>query len=538
MIKRVRIRGYRKFRSLDFQPHPTFNVLVGNNQSGKSTLLEAIQLAVTGRIAGRPAAEELNPYWFNRTMVTEYLAGRAAGVNPSPPEISIEVTLQDHPEFAAMVGADDLMSPSDHAPGVRLRIHLNEEYRREFDAYVADVGTQLLPTDYYTVDWRSFQNVSLTQRPRSLRVAVIDSRTIRSGAGVDYHLRQVIGDHLTRDEQTTLSAAFRRVKETLAAEHLGAVNAKLANGDELLDGGHVSLAMDHSSRTSWDNSVIPHVENVPFVQAGQGQQAVTKIVLAMRRHAEAAGAVMVEEPENHLSHTNLNVLLDRIEALSHPTQQLFVTTHSSFVLNRLGVDRLRLVSAGKIHAFDALTMETVEYFRRLPGFDTLRLVLADRLVLVEGPSDEVLFERFYRDRWGHRPIEDGIDVFSMRGLSQRRFLELAKLAGKRCVIISDNDGRSQADLDAALAALGSLLDSDRKLLFGAVEAGTTLEPQILYANGDETLRAVLGRTERANIATWMSNNKTDAALRIADATAVLQPPSYFLDAMHFIHERQ
>ncbi|TFC83034.1 ATP-dependent endonuclease [Cryobacterium sp. TMT3-29-2] len=535
MITRVRIRGYRKFRSLDFRPHPTFNVLVGNNQAGKSTLLEAIGMAVTGRINGRTVSEELNPHWFHAQTVAEYLAARARRENPLPPEIFIEVTLQDRSEFAPLIGADDLDKPSGHAPGVRLRIRLNPEYRDEFSAYVSEPGTKLLPTEYFTADWRSFQGNHLTQRPRALAVAVIDSRTVRSTAGVDYHLRQVIGDNLTDEERAAVSAAFRRVKENMTAEHLGDVNTKLAAGDELLDGGHVALAMDHSSRTSWDSSVVPHVDDVPFLLAGQGQQAVTKIVLAMRRHANAAGAVMIEEPENHLSHSNLNVLLDRIDTLSHDEQQVFVATHSSFVLNRLGLDRLRLVSDGDVRPFAALPEDTVNYFRKLPGFDTLRLVLAQRMVLVEGPSDELLFERFYRDRWGRRPIDDGIDVFSMRGLSHRRFLELAKLVGKRCVILSDNDGRSQSELDDARIELGDLLNDDRVIVFGDVACGHTLEPQVLNVNDANTLRAILG-TPRANLETWMGNNKTDAALKIFSSPTTITSPSYFTNALEFIHD--
>jgi predicted ATPase len=534
MITRVRIRGYRKFRDLDFRPHPTFNVLVGNNQSGKSTLLEAIGLAVTGRISGRPAAEELNPHWFNRDVVASYLAARTAHRSTAVPEILIEVTLAAKPEFAPLIGADDRNAPSGHAPGVRLHVHLNEEYRAEFDTYMSDPDVRLLPTDYFIADWRTFQDLPLTQRPRALNLAAIDARTVRSGAGVDYHLRQLIGEHLTGSEQAAVSAAFRRVKEGMGAEHLSGLNTRLAGGDELLDGARVSLAMDQSSRTSWDNNVVPHVDEVPFALAGQGQQAVTKIVLALRRHADAAGAVMVEEPENHLSHTNLNVLLDRIDALSNIDQQLFITTHSSFVLNRLGVDRLRLVSDGTVQALAALPEDTVKYFRKLPGFDTLRLVLADRLVLVEGPSDEILFERFYRDRFGRRPIDDGIDVFSMRGLSQRRFLELAKLAGKRCVILSDNDARDQDTLDGVRDALGELLNSDRRLLFGAVGSGRTLEPQIATVNDETVLRALLGLTARADVTTWMSHNKTEAALKIADAESPVCAPSYFVEALELI----
>ncbi|PPF64179.1 ATP-dependent endonuclease [Clavibacter michiganensis] len=533
MITRVRIRGYRKFRALDFQPHPTFNVLVGNNQAGKSTLLEAIGMAVTGRINGRAVTEELNPHWFHAETVTAYLAARSRGQTPLPPEMLIEVTLQDRPEFASLIGADDLDKPSGHAPGVRLRIRLNPEYREEFNAYVSEPGTKLLPTEYFTADWRSFQGDHLTKRPRALAVAVIDSRTVRSTAGVDYHLRQIIGENLTDEESAAVSAAFRRVKENMTAEHLGDINTKLAAGDELLDGGRVALAMDHSSRTSWDSSVVPHVDDVPFLLAGQGQQAVTKIVLAMRRHTNAAGAVMIEEPENHLSHSNLNVLLDRIETLSRNEQQVFVATHSSFVLNRLGLDRLRLVSNSDVRPFVDLSKDTVDYFRKLPGFDTLRLVLARRVVLVEGPSDELLFERFYSDRWGRRPIDDGVDVFSMRGLSHRRFLELAKLVGKRCVILTDNDGRSQTELEDARTELGDLLNEDRVLLFGDPASGRTLEPQVVNVNNSDTLRSILG-TPRADLETWMRNNKTDAALKIFSSPTSIVPPSYMAQALEFI----
>jgi len=294
----------------------------------------------------------------------------------------------------------------------------------------------------------------------------------------------------------------------------------------------MSLAMDQSSRASWDSSVVPHVAEVPFAMAGQGQQAAIKISLAMGRTAQKVRVVMVEEPENHLSYTSLNVLLNRIAELVSEEQQLFITTHSSYVLNRLGLDGLRLISNGSVAQFDELTKATVEYFKKLPGYDTLRMVLAHKFVLVEGPSDEILFERFYRDTTGRRPLEDGIDVFSMRGLSLQRCLEVAKLLDKHCAVLRDNDGKDPQDLEADL---GDLIDGSRRRVFiGEVDLGKTLEPQILSANSDDLLRRILGRTTRADLETWMTNNKTDAALRIAESDEELTPPPYFTDAIEFI----
>ena len=70
------------------------NIVVGDNESGKSTLLEAIALALTGRINERqPASEELNPFWFHRHSVLDFFANHGTDNASAPPEILIELYL-------------------------------------------------------------------------------------------------------------------------------------------------------------------------------------------------------------------------------------------------------------------------------------------------------------------------------------------------------------------------------------------------------------------------------------------------------------
>lgn len=479
--------------------------------------------------------EELNPYWFNAKLVADFFAARAAGQASAAPTVDIEIFLENRDEFAPyLLGAHNSDSPTSEAAGIRLRIEPNPEYAAEMEAhFVSD--TAILPVEYYSVDWRTFGDRVLTARPKELTTAIIDSRTIRSSNGVDYHLRQILSDHLKPEDKAQVSLAFRKVKEEMTEQHLKSVNDDMKQLHGALDDRRISLAMDQSSRTSWDASVTPHVADLPFAMAGQGQQAAIKIALAMSRSADKARVAMIEEPENHLSHTSLNVLVKRIEDLAGNEQQLFITTHSSYLLNRLGLDGMRLVSNGKIATFNDLTGETVNYFKKMPGYDTLRLVLADRFVLVEGPSDEILFERFFRDRTGSRPIEKGIDVFSMRGLSLKRCLELAKVMDKRCAVLRDNDGKAPADL---ISKLGDLVDGTRRIAFiGEPSLGPTLEPQILTANPDEAqMRKVLHITDRADLATSMKNSKTESALRIAESDDDLTPPPYFVNAIEFIRD--
>lgn len=318
----------------------------------------------------------------------------------------------------------------------------------------------------------------------------------------------------------------------MTSDSLGEVNQRLKDIHAPLGNQVMGLAMDQSAQSSWEGSVTPHVDHVPFALAGQGQQASIKISLAMQRLSEHTSIVMIEEPENHLSHTSLTTLLSRIEEAAGD-RQLFISTHSAYVLNRLGLSSLLLLHRGKASHIKALDPDTVSYFQKLAGFNTLRMVLAHKLVLVEGPSDEILFERFFRDLYGKRPMELGIDVMSMHGLTLKRCLELCAAIDRPVAVLRDNDDQDPEVLREPVTDL--LEASKRELFIGAKEAGRTLEPQLMACNSEETLRKILGVTDRANLDKWMSRAKTEAALLIAESKETLTAPPYMAAAAKFIH---
>lgn len=532
MITKIKIYGYRIFKKFEFQPQQNLNIIVGANESGKSTLLEAMVLGLTGRINGRRVSEELNPYWFNTEIVDEFVTNRKAGKKVTPPEIRIELYFEDRAELQNLCGAINTEVPTMACPGTCLRIIPNPDYAEEFQKWMEE-PSEILPVEYYMDDWRDFADNRLMQRPRQLVTAVIDSRTVRSTMGVDYHLRQILSDHLEPAERASISLAYRQIKLSLSETALKGVNERIGGRQASLHDKPISLAMDQSSRTSWEAAVTPQVDRVPFSMSGQGQQAAIKISLAMGRHSERANFVMVEEPENHLSHTSLLKLISRIEDLAGEQQQLFITTHSSYVLNRLGLSSLLLVGAGTALQIPQLNTETASYFQKLPGYDTLRLVLADKIVLVEGPSDEIIFERIFKNIYKNRPIELGIDVLSMRGLSFARALALCAALDKQVAVVRDNDGKDPTELKASIDEW--LSDGKREIFVGEVAHGVTLEPQIVHFNGEEQIRSILGIKKEANLYKWMEREKTETALRIAESAKTITPPDYLRKTAEFIH---
>jgi putative ATP-dependent endonuclease of OLD family len=531
MIERIVIEGYRLFSRLDVVPNPGMNIVVGDNESGKSTLLEAIALALTGKINGRWASDELNPFWFHRPRVLEYFEKYGTEEAIAPPTVLIEIYLTGEIDALQHMRGVHNTHHTD-CPGVAVALIPSEDYTVELTEYMDSDPPRILPVEYYEVQWRDFADARLGRRPRELATSYIDSRTVRSTSGVDYHTREMLSEHLDSRERAQISIAHRRTRQQITEETLAAINQRIEQSSKEIHHNPIGLQMDQSARAGWEAGIVPQVQDIPFAMSGQGQQAAIKMSLAMSRTADACTFVLIEEPENHLSYTSLWRLIARVQELAGADQQLFLCTHSSFVLNRLGVDRLLLLSDGVPAKLSSLEQSTVEYFRKLAGYDTLRLALAERAVLVEGPSDAIIFERAYRDRITKTPLQDGIDVISMGGLTFKRAFELCAALDRDAVALQDNDGRAPEEIRSGVA---ELLEAGRRELFvGDPAAGSTLEPQLLAAAGQDILRELLELKEGTDVERWMSSNKTEAALRIHDSTTEIEMPPYIVEAVEFL----
>lgn len=530
MIERIVIRGYRVFKELDLELNPKMNVIVGRNESGKSTLLEAINMALTGRIHGQWLADQLNPYWFNQESTRSYFLGRRDGRQMAAPEIVIDVYLaSDDPDIQRLRGINN--SDQTDAPGLRVIVSLDQDYADEFEEYVADADTPLLlPTEFFKVEWKSFQGSALGRRPRMLGVAQIDSRTLHSTSGVDYHTRKLLVDHIEDRESARLSAALRKARHKITETHLSAANDRIKAKAYSPD-AEIGLQIDQAAGSGWQGSVVPQVGDIPFAMSGQGQQSASKVALAMSRTAGSTSVVLVEEPENHLAHTRLMHLMGRLEDLA-AGRQMIVTTHSSYVLNRLGLGDLILLSDGGATRITDVSADTVRYFKRLSGYDTLRVVLADKLALVEGPADDMVLTRAYKDASGRLPHEDRIDIVSLRGTAFKRSLELCRAMGKQVIFLRDNDDKTTSYWEDHY---DDLLDARSRMYVGEPALGETLEPQMVKANSAEleSLRQALELAEGADVEEWIlkDSNKTEAALRILESSVKVAFPPYINEAV-------
>jgi predicted ATP-dependent endonuclease of OLD family len=527
-IERVIVRNYRTLYNADLTFGPGTNIIVGDNESGKSTLLEAINLALKCQLSRRPAAYELHPFLFSSETVADFIASHKAGKPKPPPEILIELYLRDDKDLAVLKGT--MNSEMLDQPGIALKIKLDDNFQDEYREYVKnpdELGS--IPIEYYEIEWLSFAGDILTSKAIPVKSVLIDPSSISNTHAANRYVLEIVRDYLTKVQSVELALSYRKMRDEFQNDdRISAINLDLASKIGVVSDKRLSVAMDVTSRASWETGVMPHLDDIPLTLVGKGEQNAVKVKLAMEA-SEACDIFLMEEPENHLSHTNLNRLIGKIVAKSEG-RQLIITTHSSFVLNKLGIDNTIMFDGRHGVRLKDLPEPTFAYFKKLPGYDTLRMILAKRSILVEGPSDELVVQKAFHQTHGTMPLDAGVEVISVNSLAFKRFLDIARLLKIDVSVVTDNDGK-QATKTASYADYS--MEDNITVCIGKGDVFPTLEPQLLKANGLEKLNLVLGTScaDKASLLDYMKSHKTDVALKIFDSTQPFVIPDYIKDAI-------
>ncbi len=542
-IKEINIENFKCFKGkFNLKLNEGLNILVGNNEAGKSTILESIHLVLSGLFNGRYLKNELTQYLFNNEIVAEYVEKLDKGEPATLPHILIEIFVVGD-DLAKFEG--DSNSDGKKECGISLKIAFDEKYQGEYEEFIKGGNIKTIPIEYYDVFWASCARENITARSIPIKSALIDSSSNRYQNGSDIYISRIVKDFLEPEDVVSISQAHRKMRDFFMDDKaIQNINSKIKTATKISN-KDVKLSVDLSSKNAWESSLMTYFDNVPFHHIGKGEQCIVKTNLALSHSkSREANILLLEEPENHLSHTKLNQLIHGIKSEDN-NKQIIISTHSSFVANKLGLKSLILLNNNETVKLDDLQEGTRSFFERLPGYDTLRLILCQKAILVEGDSDELIIQKaFMVNNSDKLPIENGVDVISV-GTSFLRFLEIAKKIKKPLIVATDNDGSPEAVKSKYDDYLGENAKDFIKICFDeTVDTGTlevdgkkfnynTLEPKLLKMNSLESFNKIFGTTYTNvdDLHKYMKVNKTDCALKIFDTAETVNFPQYILDAI-------
>ncbi len=553
-IEKLIIKNFKCFKDFEIDFNPNTNIIVGNNDEGKSTILEAIHLCLSGMYNGQPLKYNLSEYLFNNEIKKNYInAINNTTKNKSKlPEILIELYLKEELQgednstkkskttsSIAFLQGNNNSKNDNKKYGISYKICFDEDYINEYEKLVNERKENLLtiPIEYYKVEWMTFAREMITSRRIPLKSVIIDASSHKYKNGSDIYISRIIKDNLTEKEQVEIAQAYRKLKENFKNEEsIKSINNKINDGIDISD-KKVNISVDMAVKDSWNTLLMTYIEDIPFHQIGKGEQCIIKTSLALNHDVGlSSNVVLLEEPENHLSHSKLHSLTKRIEKDSLG-KQLIITTHSNYIINKLNLDNVILLSNKKSGFLKDLPKEDTNYFNKLPGYETLRLILSKSAILVEGPSDELIVQKAFLDKYSYLPIEKEIDVISVNSLAFKRFLSLAKTIDKKVAVITDNDGDYEKNIQEKYK---EYQDNNNIKIFSSGDNNLkTLEPQFLEANQEnrEMLENVFN-LKNGDLLNYMTKNKTEWALTIFNSNKNFLYPAYINDAIDFVYETQ
>lgn len=550
LVKSLRLTNFKKFSAHEFEFNDDVNVFVGDNNAGKSTILEALEIVLNSNHRGRPFSNEFSPDLFNANAVEIFLA---TDMTPERlPELVIEAFIEGIPEYKGTNNSLGL-----DVQGIMMRAHFDPDYDAVYRDYLASKARiTSIPVEFYKVEWLDFAGGIIKPMNKQFRALYIDPTRIHPTVGKNQYILNVLSTALEKDQLNKLTLNYRENLQSFnSSDEVKAVNAGL-DADNKITEKALSIAANTMPAGAIQTGLQLEVDQVPFHLIGKGEQSNVQIKLAIHNKSKDIDLVMMEEPENHLSHMSLIRLVNYIEE-QRADKQLFITTHSSYVLNKLSIDKICLMHAG-YQRLNKLHPDVVKTLKRLPGYDTLRVALSQKVVLVEGPSDELILKKIYRVAHGRLPEQDGIDIIVVRGVGFKTFIEIGKEIGTAINVLRDNDGDYKKNVVAARADYVG--HANIRLISSENDDEFSLEPAMITANAtteaelNAFAKIVLTKqtlnkydlepslaNKRAFLVNWFKSEpgngkgtkKVDAAMRLFETDDAFKFPEFLKEVLRF-----
>ncbi len=420
-IRQLKILRYRALEAFEWMPRGGVNCLVGAADTGKSTVLSALALLFASRPPG-PASE----YDFYRRRVEAGFQIQAVVGNLSSDLLS---ALSDPPLQGWLPGG---LQPLPDVNGSEPVLVVRAEGTPDFEiqhSLVADDGT--------TLDWRprTRERFLFTSRLSVDDIARNELRLVR-GSALD---RRLGGESMRPELARVIAEASASVSPPASVvSELASVKADYeAAGipSEVAIGIVAQEGMSPTGLLGLLEGSDPE-SRIPLYRAGSGTRRMAVAWLA-RLAADSGLIVSLDEPEVGLEPYRQRALVARARALAGDTGQVFMTTHSTHVVERLEPGELwqQRREDSPVH----LGAMPTRMMRGAPEAFLCRLP-----VLCEGETEagllDVLLPSIAKQRGD--PLSDDLGIVPVAREGQPSVLVEARAlldAGISCGLFVDND---------------------------------------------------------------------------------------------------
>jgi len=422
-ITHLHIENFRSIQSLDFSPSG-YSVLIGENNSGKSNILHALQLVIgeswpSERLFSEndfynlDTSKEINirvlfdqsiEHWVNKfscqiqgfQLACKAYKRKTGKKNPG--DLKCDYFCVDSKGEVISYPADPLKKGEKYS-GTWLPLRVNSEMRESIPLIYVDVMREYdrhSPSGRWTILRKLFDDVNreFQQSKDTVEVFLEPDQT-----KAKLTRQQAFQARMRSAYELLKTDSFKKIEELLAKnalEHMGLTKEE----------GSISLHFDSHDPTNVYKSLQLVVSQLGIESSasdvGAGlQSAIVVGILRTYEELKREGAVFaIEEPEVFLHPQKARYFASVLHSIAASGNQVFVSTHSPIFVNIHRTEDVCIVrrskEAGtKVKKADKLniTLKERELLRLLTEFDTQRneLFFARKVLFTEGDTEKIIF---------------------------------------------------------------------------------------------------------------------------------------------------
>ncbi|EJC6920588.1 AAA family ATPase [Vibrio parahaemolyticus] len=539
-IRKVTINNYRSFRTFEAKLQQ-LTVVIGENDTGKTNFFTALSLPLSGNLIDFNQ-KRLSVSDINKDSVIDFLT---SVVNDDTeenqlkkiPRVSVTVEFAD-PKDAYETA---LLAKWIVADGDKETYKIRYDFKPKDDKDLLEVvkksfaGKTLDDINWFTlpVELYDYQVVSVNnEKPiaysdlkhvslhsiNAERDDFSESSSMKSNSIFTKLLMNTLNDDDKGQINTAYSEFFSAIEKTETFDKVIRTNDDFENYDSIIK--QLECTPNLPNLKNILSNITLKYGNEFLYQKGLGQRNLIYILILFAYYkscGDTFNLCCIEEPEAHLSVNNLRLVRDFIEKSSSNSGSLvqtIISTHNPSIINKLKISNVLAFTGEKAISLSDTPTKLVDYLRKRPNFDILKLLFANKVILLEGPTEEMLISTYL----SKQPALNDIDIIPIGQRGYATFLDIwlalnKDNQNKKIGVVRDYDNS-----DAAKAKHDAY-DTAHANVTVRTTTNYTLEIDLVEAEDNLALLSDLFEMEGDldAVSKHMINGKTARMLDVCDA---------------------
>lgn len=493
-LKTFRIKNFRGIRETTLNFSPGINILIGENNAGKTSVLDALRICLGFKEhnALRVRKKDFNIFYPYEDI-----------------EFDLIFSIKNDYERACFI---ELYNASTDTLDIHFRFNLNNKSPIEkinSNIWGGENEGQNIPNEIFQL----FINVYLSAL-RDAKKYLTPGRFNILGKFLSDIDEKKFSEEYNKEEM--IDELNNKIDNSSFLDFVKEVNSEYINGhlknltfdDNNLNIEITSLSKDFEEYAKNLKINIPSINNITskleLDQNGLGYNnliymsiLLSRLSILKEQEDSLFLSLIIEEPEAHLQPQLQNLFFSYLDSLNEKLNykesfQIFISSHSPTLTAKANLNSINILQKFDDNCVNAKLCDIIkekenrDYLHKFLDVTKSQLLFSKRLIFVEGISEALLIPVFAK-KLDYDLDKKGIEIVIIQGLSFKHFVPLFENNDLffKGVIITDNDKKSIDGEESE--TFEKIMSYEIENVLEVYYAEKTFEYELLMCNDDDSI---------------------------------------------------